>query len=315
LDINYPQAVYNTSLAIDNVNLEAAVNLDVHDLVLNCTDDCGTYCNNQASFTYNPSPVCADTLITFNNTSTGAVSYQWYINGQLQSTAQNFTFTFANEGVYTVTLHAISPGCDPSIASEEIVVFGQAPIGVESITVAVECSSCNSHEPTQIFTSDGPRLDGVYVPTCEGCLPTFTPEFDKDYLVSAWVASDASLASNSDDINASIRVVVGNADFGLQTLVLNPEGPVIERFTVGYFNTGSTPVYVDDVRIHPNICNAKSYVYDPYSARLMAELDENNYALFYEYDDEGLLVRIKRETEKGIVTIQEGRTVTKPNPF
>ncbi len=336
LEIDYPQDVYNTSLVVADVNKEAGITLDVHDLVINCSDDCGTYCNNQASFTYNPSPVCADTLITFNNTSTGATSYQWYINGQFQSSAQNFTYTFANEGIYTVNLYALSNGCDISIASEEITVFGQAPIGVESITVAVECSSCNSHEPTQIYTSDGPRLDGVYVPTCAGCLPTFTPEFDKDYLVSAWVASNSSLASNSDDIDASIRVVVGNADYSLQTLVLEPEGPVIEgwqrisgkifianslgqfdidRISVRYSNNGNTPVYFDDLRIHPNICNAKSYVYDSYSARLMAELDENNYALFYEYDDEGLLVRIKRETEKGIVTIQEGRTVTKPNPY
>ncbi len=334
LEIVYPQAVYNTALVVADVNQEAPVNLTVNSLVINCTDDCGNNCNNQASFVYNPSPVCADTLITFTNTSTGASSYQWYINGQLQSTAENFTFTFANEGIYTVTLHAISPGCDLSMASEEITVFGQAPIGVESITVAVECSSCNSHEPTQIYTSDGPRLDGVYVPTCEGCLPLFTPEIDKDYLVSGWVASDASLATNSDDINAQIRIFLGNGATNYQTISLDPEGPVIEgwqrvsakitvdgnlgpleRFTVGYFNTGSTPVYFDDLRIHPNICNAKSYVYDPYSARLMAELDENNYALFYEYDDEGLLVRIKRETEKGIVTIQEGRTVTKPNPY
>ena len=38
-----------------------------------------------------------------------------------------------------------------------------------------------------------------------------------------------------------------------------------------------------------------------------AALDENNHASFYEYDDELNLVRVKKETERGIVTIQENR--------
>ena len=38
----------------------------------------------------------------------------------------------------------------------------------------------------------------------------------------------------------------------------------------------------------------KSYVYDPINLRLMAELDENNYATFYEYDAEGGLIRMKK---------------------
>ena len=52
----------------------------------------------------------------------------------------------------------------------------------------------------------------------------------------------------------------------------------------------------------------KSYVYDPVSLRLMADLDENNYATYYEYDDDGTLIRVKRETEKGILTLKETRT-------
>ncbi|MGK4569023.1 hypothetical protein [Flavobacterium sp. 3HN19-14] len=40
----------------------------------------------------------------------------------------------------------------------------------------------------------------------------------------------------------------------------------------------------------------------------MAELDENNYATFYEYDKEGGLVRVKKETERGVQTIKESRS-------
>lgn len=66
--------------------------------------------------------------------------------------------------------------------------------------------------------------------------------------------------------------------------------------------------YFDDIRIHPFDSNMKTFVYHPETQRLMSELDENNYATFYEYDLEGGLVRVKKETEKGIYTIQETRS-------
>ena len=51
----------------------------------------------------------------------------------------------------------------------------------------------------------------------------------------------------------------------------------------------------------------KSYVYDPSTQKLTAELDENNYATKYEYDDEGILIRVKKETTRGVMTIKESR--------
>ena len=60
--------------------------------------------------------------------------------------------------------------------------------------------------------------------------------------------------------------------------------------------------YFDDVRMHPFNSNLKSFVYDAITQRLQAELDENNYTTFYEYDSEGGLVRVKKETERGVYT-------------
>lgn len=67
-------------------------------------------------------------------------------------------------------------------------------------------------------------------------------------------------------------------------------------------------LYIDDIRIHPYDANMKSFVYHPFSERLMATLDENNFATFYEYDQEGNLVRVKKETEQGIMTLSESRS-------
>jgi len=52
----------------------------------------------------------------------------------------------------------------------------------------------------------------------------------------------------------------------------------------------------------------KSYVYDPVNLRLISELDANNYAAFYEYDEEGTLIRTKVETREGIKTLTETRS-------
>lgn len=70
-------------------------------------------------------------------------------------------------------------------------------------------------------------------------------------------------------------------------------------------------VYVDDIRFYPDNANMKSYAYNPTTLKLMAELDENNFATFYEYDQEGLLIRVKKETQKGILTVSENRRSTK----
>ena len=78
--------------------------------------------------------------------------------------------------------------------------------------------------------------------------------------------------------------------------------------SVAFKAASGTAANFDDLRIHPFNAEMKSYVYDPVTMRLMAQLDENNYATFYEYDEEGILIRVKKETERGIKTIHETRS-------
>jgi len=70
---------------------------------------------------------------------------------------------------------------------------------------------------------------------------------------------------------------------------------------------------IDDVRIQPFNSEMVSYVIDPVSLRLWATLDSRNFATFYQYDEEGSLVRIIQETERGKVTVQENRAGIKIN--
>jgi hypothetical protein len=181
--------------------------------------------------------------------------------------------------------------------------------------------------------------DTAFYKNCIGCTEPFRPRSDS-FFVSLWVASDTSVACGIKP-NAALEITFYNQPSGVATQLgamqqVLATGPVIDGWrrifakvvvppangngAARYFklnfrkmvgNQGR--VYTDDFRIHNTSSNMKSFVYDPVSMRLMAQLDENNYATFYEYDDEGLLVRVKRESDKGVVTVQESRTVLKPN--
>jgi hypothetical protein len=150
-------------------------------------------------------------------------------------------------------------------------------------------------------------------------LPSFSPYEGKRMIISAWVKEE-QVCNCTAYSNNRIVVTFG----GTSSVALLPTGNIIEGWqryesvfdipadatlmTVSLEASGSTTVYFDDLRIHPFNANMKSFVYNPVNLRLMAELDENNYATFYEYDDDGTLIRVKKETARGIKTIKETRS-------
>ncbi len=167
---------------------------------------------------------------------------------------------------------------------------------------------------------------------CDQCLPTLHLDVDKEYFFNVWAATQKTVEHGGILENAKIEISFEDDAGILSSLTVEgtPWGPIVDgwqrmagsftvpvnaiKFTTTILNDSDIDaLYVDDFRIHPINSNMVSYVYDDQSLRLMATLDDNNYASFYEYDEEGILVRTKRETEKGIVTIQEARTVLKPN--
>jgi hypothetical protein len=72
-------------------------------------------------------------------------------------------------------------------------------------------------------------------------------------------------------------------------------------------NNSEGALYFDDARVQPYNSEMVSYVIDPVTLRLWATLDSRNFATFYQYDEEGSLVRIIQETERGRITVQENR--------
>ncbi|MCE3226349.1 MAG: hypothetical protein K0S32_900 [Bacteroidetes bacterium] len=149
-----------------------------------------------------------------------------------------------------------------------------------------------------------------------------------DYVVSYWVKQDIATSGYQpvSYVNSGLTVTdAANFPFTIKNQKRSSviDGWQKEEYTfvipVGYQgninitlnNTCGQNAYFDDIRIHPYSSNMKSFVYHPVSLKYVAELDANNYATFYEYDDQGNLVRVKKETEKGIMTIQESKTHSK----
>lgn len=159
----------------------------------------------------------------------------------------------------------------------------------------------------------------------------FAPNSDNtvNYIVGGWVRSTGLVADTA--YTALIRITCTDSiGTGITTFDAHPSGYIIEgwqRIEAQFpIPAGTTMLKIelvaeeseswfDDVRIHPADGNMLTYVYDSRTLRLMAELDANNYATFYEYNKEGALMRQKKETVKGIQTLKEiqAGSLKKPN--
>ncbi|MBI5539817.1 MAG: PKD domain-containing protein [Bacteroidia bacterium] len=162
---------------------------------------------------------------------------------------------------------------------------------------------------------------------CVDCISSFMPSPGKKYILSTWVSQETTAGV----INfTQPKIILEFKD--ISDILIPPpiefapslKSPVIDgwqkveaeftipstafRMHISLKADGSEACYFDDIRIFPKDGNIKTFVYDPLSGKLMSILDENNYATLYEYDEDGNLIRIKKETERGIQTIQETKS-------
>lgn len=162
---------------------------------------------------------------------------------------------------------------------------------------------------------------------CVNCVNRFAPQgglpIPQKYTISVWFKESAMNASGTYTAVACKLAMWGNPSSVLAPKAVsavvngwqkfdyelsippNAAGSIVVEFEN---LSGANTLYVDDFRMQVYNATMETYVYDPKSLRLWATLDDRNFATFYEYSNEGVLVRTKRETEKGIVTVQESRT-------
>lgn len=149
-------------------------------------------------------------------------------------------------------------------------------------------------------------------------LPSLSLIPGKHYIFSAWAKQRNATNTTLDYTQANVTIsptANGNITAAPQGQIIDGWQRIEKEFIAPPFNSaglfnGLTISFApncnyDDIRIYPADGNMKSYVYSYKDYSLMAILDENNFATFYEYDQQKQLKRVKKETEKGIVTIQE----------
>jgi len=232
------------------------------------------------------SAVCSEQ----NNTAANSVRFDWSVDGGAVTSTipgQNFETSFSSPGMHSISVTSFLPG--------------------------VNCSSDARIEPVYI---------SACTTNCYDCIPSFSPVPGETYVVSSWVR-EATVKTNYTKPQLIVTCSYNNPPINFPPVTCIPKGKVIDgwqrieevfqvpgtatNISIKLKSTTSENVYFDDLRIYPSDGSMKSYVYDPFNFRFVAELDERNYSTFYEYDQEGKLIRIKKETEKGIMTIKEVR--------
>lgn len=143
---------------------------------------------------------------------------------------------------------------------------------------------------------------------------TWSPLHGERYTVSAWFygASDPRIRLFNAQSNATIAPAVVHND----GLVLDGWRKVDIEFIapsagahlgIAFEDEQGTPFWIDDIRLHPTDATMSTFVYDRGLFWLNATLDDRNYATFYNYDEEGVLTQVKKETERGIQTLRTTR--------
>lgn len=148
-------------------------------------------------------------------------------------------------------------------------------------------------------------------------LENWVPLPQQRYTVSAWVRANNSTYAPYIEVLGNGAPMATTVD---ETTAGNIEGwkKITATFTapasgtplevrIGATGASAGQIFLDDIRIHPADASMVSYAYDPHRLWLRAELDDRNYATFYNYDEEGTLVQVKKETERGVMTLRTTR--------
>ncbi len=109
---SYTWAVPNISTTLAQIQVRDQYNSAITDQSNNNFSIQG--CDIQAGFIADTTTACAGTTLNFTNTTTGASSYVWQINGTTQSTDTNFSYLFATAGTHTLSLLATQNNCTDS---------------------------------------------------------------------------------------------------------------------------------------------------------------------------------------------------------
>lgn len=261
-------------------------------------------------------------ILSINSTSNSSCSN----NSNLYYCDVNFSLSGAPDlGIIKIEIDKVEHFLKLPLASpytfkiENLLADGQN----HTITISLYKDDYISEERalcTQTAIITAPAACFTPILPCENCIGGFIPEPGQTYALSAWVKEHGAAATDIHYNDPFVQIQYGGGvsnpgPFNSSGKIIEGWQRIYQEFTIPALATSITvqlgttsgTAFFDDIRIYPVNGSMKSYVYDPVSLKLVAVMDENNYATLYEYDQEGSLIRTKKETDRGIVTISENR--------
>lgn len=204
---------------------------------------------------------------------------------------------------------------------EQAIVYANNVRGNIKTPGVIYMIDTDSHTGLQSRLISGPSaviavLDG----SSSDALDRFKAVGNQKYTVSFWL-------KNRSDYPFVVRAAVNNdnnfivASLNSEDLATKPiDGWQLVTLT---FPIGTDPVtikvdgdenlqcLVDDFRVQPFNSTMNTYVYDYRTYRLLAVLDDRNFASIYNYSVDGLLFQTKQETANGVYTTKSNSSNVK----
>ncbi|WP_291720025.1 PKD domain-containing protein [Bernardetia sp.] len=200
-----------------------------------------------ASFTFTPVSPKVNEAVTFNNTSTDATTFQWSAAGtSFSSTEKNPTFTFTEEGDFTVTLVATGEGGSNTTTRE--ISIAPADVTAPAPVAAFSFSPTNPQTGQEVtFTNESQNATSYewsseragFSSTEEN--PTFTFDTDGEFEVKL-------VAKNAD----------GDSNETTQTITVITAEPTPDPIAAFSFSP-SSPTAGEEVTFTNESQNATSY--------------------------------------------------------
>lgn len=133
----------------------------------------------------------------------------------------------------------------------------------------------------------------------------------KKYVFSAWVnitgghgsGATATIKYNNSTIKTVTMQNTGDHIDGWRRMYGEFEIPAGTFSSFEIILSSGTRSYFDDIRIHPFNSSVKTMIFDPKTMQLKAEMDEQNYATIYVYNNEGSVINILKETANGKTSV------------
>lgn len=170
---------------------------------------------------------------------------------------------------------------------------GLLPFGHSGLTslVVLPGATDGIHLETPLMTVSGTSSDII--------VQAWVKEVSSDLNVDLYDESGNSISSNS------WAVMSRSGEWGLASVVIPVNGITQYRLRIYYDGDPTPGAAIDDIRVQPLDSEMNCYVYDPITLRLLAVFDDQHFGLYYQYNEEGKLIRKRIETERGVKTIQE----------